>query len=180
MHDPHEGFCVFSNVKNALQLAECAPVEHAVRAFARSVGEHAPVTTGGLVVVTFGGQKPYGAGHVPVCMLHARGVVVVSHVSPSCVQFAHDAPLWPHCVSRKPAWQVPFTSQQPAQLVGVQLVVRGTHLCPLHTSFSDVQSRHCAPPVPHAPSCVPTAQTLPVQQPFGHVAGVQTGGGGMH
>jgi hypothetical protein len=97
----------------------------------------------------------------------------------SAVQFSHDAPFCPHCVSMKPAWQVPVASQHPAQFEAVH--VGGG---PPHAWFSQLwpeasQFVQAAPPVPQSVSRSPGRQACPSQHPAGHVSALHVGGGGV-
>jgi hypothetical protein len=162
-----------SNCKNCWHAVVCAPLAHAAAALARSLALHdVDVTVAGGVRP--GGHAEYVAGHVICAVLQTRGVTAVSQVAPDVVQFAHVAPPWPHAVSRKPASQTPFASQQPfAHDVGVQ-GGGGTSQAWLasQTSASCVQLVHALPPMPQALFCDPLWQTPDESQhPPGHVVG---------
>jgi hypothetical protein len=95
------------------------------------------------------------------------------------VQSSHDAPLCPHCVSMKPAWHVLAWSQQPVQLLALQVGATFTHVPPLQVSFEAAQLVHDLPPVPQNESRLPGRQfLLASQQPVGHVFESHVGGGG--
>lgn len=101
----------------------------------------------------------------------------MSQSIPEGVQSSQAPPELPHCVSRKPAWQTPLGSQQPAQDCPAHASL-GTHPPPLHDALWSVQSTHAAPPAPHAPSNDPPVQTPAEQQPLGQLRASQGGGGG--
>ena len=83
----------------------------------------------------------------------------------------------PHALSRTPVEQT-LPEQQPAQFAGPQSGVWQEP--PWQTFAWPAQFAHWTPPVPHAVSCAPPAQTsLPMQQPPGQFAGPQFAGG-MH
>jgi hypothetical protein len=97
---------------NCWQSAVCAPLAHATAPFWRSFSLHAVVVNVGGGV-RFDGHDVKVDGHVICAELQTRGVTAVSHVEPDAAQSAQNAPPCPHAVSRKPASQMPFASQQP-------------------------------------------------------------------
>jgi hypothetical protein len=95
------------------------------------------------------------------------------HTSLIAVQLAHAAPPLPQAASVVPALHFPVESQQPAQFCALH--GGATHAPLVHTSPAAMQLAHAFPPAPHAVSCVPTAHTPLMQQPFAHVVGPHVG-----
>jgi len=98
-------------------------------------------------------------------------------VVPRLVQFTQALPCEPHWSLRKPALQTLFW-QQPAQFA--QGGGGGAwQVWPRHSRPVAAQSWHVAPPLPHAPACVPTAHRPATQQPLAQETGPHGGGGGV-
>lgn len=114
-------------------------------------------------------QQPLGhvvASQLAVAGTHERPLQrsVPSHTS-------HAAPPVPHALDAVPTWQTPSLQQPVGQVVALQ-VEGGSQRAPVHCS-APLQTSQVRPPVPQAPVLAPPTHTPALQQPSGHVDGLQ-------
>jgi hypothetical protein len=149
-----------------LQTRGESPTSHVEPAVVQSVHDAPPdphaVFTKPASHVPWASQQPeqLAASH--------KGTQALAVHASSFGQAVQLAPPLPHAGTDVPATHVPAASQHPAQFAGPQ--GRVMHAPFEHSSPVVVQLEHVAPPVPHAPSCVPTAHTPLTQHPE-HVPG---------
>lgn len=171
----HAGLIWVMVAKNESHANVPAPPEHALCASWRSWAVHAFFVTGSTGVVTLSGQLGYGAGQVDCWLLQTRGFTLVLQTLFCAVQSTQLLPFDPQRLLVNPAKQVPAWQQPDGQFCGVH-VGWTTHVPFEQVPLDSVQFWQALPWMPQV-VFVDGRQLLPWQHPFGHVCGVQVGGG---